>query len=164
MTTYGSDTTMVNRPKQIGTAGETAVTRAARTRGFPNADRLTLTGNKDRGDIGLCPGVIVEVKAGEAARRATDQQVAKWLLETETERRNANADVGLLVTARTGIGAPNAHRWACHMWTSTFLTILGAPHLLELVPDPYAPIRMTFESALALLRSAGYGDPEGNTP
>lgn len=146
---------MVNRPKNIGTAGETAVVRAARTRGFPGADRLTLTGNQDRGDVGLAPGVIVEVKSGEAARRASDQKVAKWLLETETERKNAGADIALLVTARPGIGLPNAHRWFCHMWTSTFLTLIEADHLT--VPNPHAPIRMTLDSALVLLRARGYG-------
>lgn len=154
---------MVNKSKNVGTAAETAIVRAVRTRGFPGADRLTLTGNKDRGDIGLCPGVVLEVKAGEAARRASDQQVAKWLLETETERKNAGADIALLVTARPGIGLPNAHRWACHMWTSTFLRLIEADHLT--VPNPHAPIRMTLDSALVLLRARGYGNqPEGNTP
>ena len=157
---------MVNKSKNAGTAGETAVVRAARTRGFPNADRLTLTGNKDRGDIGLAPGVVVEVKAGEAARRASDQQVAKWLLETETERVNACADIALLVTARPGIGLPNAHRWWVHMTVATFLQVLGAAGAVT-PPAPDAPIRMTFDSALALLRASGYGQPldhEGTMP
>lgn len=155
---------MVNKSKNVGTAAETAIVRAVRTRGFPGADRLTLTGNKDRGDIGLCPGVVLEVKAGEAARRASDQQVAKWLLETERERGNAGADIALLVTARPGIGLPNAHRWACHMWTSTFLRLIEAEHVT--VPNPHAPIRMTLDSALVLLRARGYGtQPEGkDTP
>ena len=158
---------MVNKSKSTGTAGESAVVKAARTRGFPHAERVVLHGSSDRGDIRLTPGltagVIVEVKAGEAARRASDQKVAKWLLETETERKNAGADIALLVTARPGIGLPNAHRWACHMWTSTFLTLIEADHLT--VPNPHAPIRMTLDSALVLLRARGYGNqPEGNTP
>lgn len=148
---------MVNKSKNVGTAAETAIVRAARTRGFPGADRLTLTGAMDRGDVGLAPGIVVEVKAGEAARRASDAQVARWLLETETERRNGGAEVALLVTARPGIGVTNAHRWACHMWTSTFLQLVDATHIT--VPDPYAPIRMTFDSALVLLRARGYGEP-----
>lgn len=102
---------MVNRPKAIGTAAETAVVRAARQLGFPQADRLTLTGNKDRGDVGLCPGVIIEVKGGEHARAATDLDIDRWLDETERERRHAFADVALLVVQRRGIGTPNAHRW-----------------------------------------------------
>lgn len=149
---------MVNKPKNIGTAAETAVVRAARTRGFPGADRLTLTGVLDRGDVGLAPGVIVEVKGGQAARAASDALIVKWLAETERERVNAGADVALLVTQRPGIGAPNAHRWACHMWAGTFLQLVAATAAVT-VPDPHAPIRMTFDSALALLRARGYGQP-----
>jgi len=44
------------------------------------------------------------------------------------------------------------------MWTSTFLTLIEADHLT--VPNPHAPIRMTLDSALALLTAAGYGTPE----
>src|SRR5690606_39625587 len=99
---------MVNKPKQIGTAVETAIVRAARTRGFPNADRLTLTGATDRGDIGLCPGVIIEAKGGQQAKTASDALIAKWLTETETERQNAGAAIAFLVTQRPGIGLPNA--------------------------------------------------------
>lgn len=148
---------MTNRPKQIGTAAETAVVRAARTRGFPGADRLTLTGHKDRGDIGLCPGVIVEVKGGNQARNASDTLVTRWLAETETGRINAGAAIGFLVTQRPGIGLPNAHRWWAHLTVHTFLTLLGATHAVT-PPNPDTPLRMTLDSALALLRAAGYGN------
>lgn len=151
---------MTNRPKMIGTAAETAVVRAARTRGFPHADRLTLTGNNDRGDVGLCPGVIIEAKAGEAAKRASDAQIVTWLAETETERINAGAAVGILVTARAGIGAPNAHRWWAHWTIGHYLTVIGAREALTGVPDWNAPVRMTLASALATLRANGYGEPE----
>ena len=158
---------MVNKSKDIGTKAETAVVRAASTRGFPHADRITLSGHKDRSDVrltlGLTAGVVAQVKAGQAAKTASDQQIDRWLAETERERANAGADIALLVTARPGIGAPNAHRWACHMWASTFLALLGATHAVT-VPNPHAPIRMTLDSALVLLRARGYGQPEGNTP
>lgn len=150
---------MGNRPKNIGTAAETAVVRAARTRGFPGADRLTLTGANDRGDIRLCPGVILEVKGGQAAKTASDTQIAAWLVETERERVNAGADVGILVTARPGVGAPNAHRWFAHMPTGGFLTLNGARAL----DDAPGTVRTTLDSALWLLRVAGYGDPTTQT-
>lgn len=146
----------MNKPKQIGTAAETAVVRAARTRGFPLADRLTLTGAMDRGDVGLCPGVIVEVKGGDAAKRASDAQIVAWLTETERERINAKADVAFLVTQRPGVGAPNAHRWHAHMRVGDFLDLVGGLNGIE-IPDPDAPLRMTLDSALALIRAAGYG-------
>src|SRR5690606_5416001 len=91
------DVAMTNRPKQIGTKAETAVTRAAQTRGFPHAERRALRGRNDVGDVLLCPGVVVEVKGGDMARRASDALVAKWLLETERERINAGAEHAFLV-------------------------------------------------------------------
>ena len=51
----------MNKPKRIGTAAETAVTRYARTAGFPLAERRALAGGADLGDILLAPGVIVGV-------------------------------------------------------------------------------------------------------
>lgn len=150
---------MTNRPKQIGTAGETAVVRAARAHGFGLADRLTLTGALDRGDIGLCPGVILEVKAGQAAKTASDGQIEKWLVETERERINAHAQVAILVTARAGIGAPNAHRWWAHMTTTTLFDLIGGCRRNWGIRHPEATIRMTLAEALDLIRHAGYGDP-----
>lgn len=153
---------MTNRPKNIGTAAETAVVRAARAHGFGLADRLTLTGALDRGDIGLCPGVIVEVKGGQAAKTASDAQIEKWLAETERERINAGADVAILVTARAGIGAPNAHRWWAHwrLGSLAYAGLIGAGQRTQGIP-----VRMTLADALTLLRHAGYGDtPTPETP
>lgn len=146
---------MTNRPKNIGTAAETAVVRAARLRGFPNADRLTLTGNKDRGDIGLCPGVILEVKGGAAAKDASDHQIDMWIAETLRERIHAGAEHAFLVTQRRGVGAPNAHRW--HAWTT--IADLNVLRPSDTNPYAYLPIRMTLDHLLWLLRFHGYGTP-----
>jgi len=155
---------MTNRPKNIGTAAETAVVRAARAHGFGLADRLTLTGALDRGDIGLCPGVIVEVKGGQAAKTASDGQIEKWLAETERERINAGADVAILVTARAGIGSPNAHRWWAH-WRLSNLVWLQERHVYIPTALTDAPVRLTLAHSLTLLRHAGYGDtPTPETP
>lgn len=149
---------MTNRPKEIGTAAETAVVRAARRLGFPNADRLTLTGNKDRGDIGLCPGVILEVKGGEAAKKSTDDDISRWLAETNREALNAHAEVAFLVTQRRGVGAPNAHRWWAWWRLAWLETVLPIDHQWDTAAT--IPIRMQLTDALCLLRAAGYGDPE----
>lgn len=85
---------MANPSKAKGTAAETAVVKYARENGFPLADRLTLTGRYDRGDIGLCPGVIVEVKH-HATYSRTD--IEEWQRETFREQMNANASIGILV-------------------------------------------------------------------
>lgn len=148
---------MTNRPKAIGTAAETAVVRAVRTRGFPGADRLTLTGSKDRGDIGLTAGVVLEVKAGAAARAASDNQITRWLAETERERVNAGAHIAILVTTRPGIGPNNAHRWWAHMTCHTLIDLIGYNVPAVQVPD--APVRMILNAALELLRANGYGEP-----
>jgi hypothetical protein len=146
---------MVNRPKAIGTAAETAVVRAARRHGFPGADRLTLTGRHDRGDVGLCPGVILEVKGGETARNASDALVESWLDESSREAFHASADVAFLVVQRRGVGAPNAHRWWA-WWRLGWLEHLRAPETRDVEPTP---VRMQLGHALRLLRAAGYGDP-----
>lgn len=150
---------MVNRPKNIGTAAETAVVRTARTRGFPHADRLTLTGNKDRGDIGLAPGVVLEIKGGEKARAASDLDIERWLTETETERDHANAHVAFLVTQRRGVGYPNAHRWWA-WWRLGWLVALVADVPTDSVPiHRNLVVRMLLDDALTLIRTAGYGQP-----
>lgn len=144
---------MSRRPKDIGTAAETAVARAARRHGFPHADRLTTTGALDRGDVGLCPGVIAEVKGGEKARSVTDLRLESWLAETARERLNAGADVAFLVVQRRGVGTPNAHRWWAY-WRLGWL-----PGLVVAAPHDRIPVRMLLGDALQLLRAAGYGEP-----
>lgn len=152
---------MTNRSKDIGTKAETAVVRAAQKRGFPHADRITLSGHKDRSDVrltlGLTAGVVAQVKGGKYAKTASDQQITAWLTATETERRNAGAAIAFLVTQRAGVGLPNAHRWHAHMTVRTFLELLGATNAIT-PPDPDVALRMTLDSALALLRAAGYGN------
>lgn len=134
---------MTARPKDIGTAAETAVVRALRQHGFPHAERRALAGAYDLGDITGTPGIVWEVKGGNAAKTASDGQVEKWLDETECERRNAGATYGVLVLQRAGIGAANAHRW----WAVT--------------RSPFFDMawRTTLANQCYVLRAAGYGEP-----
>ena len=141
---------MVNKPKAIGTSAETAVVRALRTLGFPHAERRALAGIHDLGDITGTPGICWEVKGGEAAKTASDQQIAAWLDETEQERINARADIGILVIQRRGIGPSNAHRWWAILRANAW--ILGATRF-------DFPTRMLLADACQLLRWAGYGQP-----
>ncbi|MFJ2029457.1 hypothetical protein [Streptosporangium sp. NPDC087985] len=139
------------RPKDIGTAAETAVVKALRAHGFPHAERRALAGTYDLGDITGCPGIVWEVKGGEAAKSASDGQIASWLVETETERVNARADVGVLVVQRRGVGPRNAHRWWAILPASYIFPTLSA--------DEDFPIRTLLSSACYILRRAGYGQP-----
>lgn len=151
---------MVNRPKNIGTAAETAVVNTCRRLGFPGAERRALHGAADLGDILLCPGVILEVKGGAAAKDASDLDIERWLDETETERTNAGAAVALLVTQRRGVGAPNAYRWWAHWRHGWIADLRGYPADLRDQITDRSVIHMNVDSALAQLRAAGYGTPD----
>lgn len=139
----------------IGTYAETAVVRTAILRGFPFADRHALHGSRDTGDVGLCPGVVVEVKGGEAARSCSDLDVQNWLDQTHRERDNANAAVAFLVVQRRGVGAANAARWFAY-WRLGWIADLS---YCQTFAARHVVVRMTLGDALDLLRAAGYGDP-----
>lgn len=145
---------MTQRPKDIGTAAETAVVRHLRKSGFPNAERRALTGAHDQGDVTGTAGICWEVKGGKAAKTASDGQVAAWLAETDTERVNARADIGVLVMARAGIGPDNAGRW----WAILHFANVNAGVGLASQQLFTAPVRMHLADAVLLLRAFGYGD------
>jgi hypothetical protein len=150
----------MNKPKRIGTAAESAVTKFLRTNGFPHAERRALTGAYDQGDITGCPGLVFEVKGGEAARTASDGQVEAWLAETETERINAGADLGILVMQRRGVGPANAGRWWAVMRLGPAINNEGAiwkPAYYQAIQN--TPVRLLLGDAVTLLRAAGYGQP-----
>ena len=100
---------MVNKPKNIGTAAESAVVKYAKTRGFPAAERLALHGGKDIGDVRLRPGFHLEVKAGAQAQNPSPRQVGEWMEEAAVEGANAGAAC-FLVTRRKGYGSPGDWR------------------------------------------------------
>lgn len=91
---------MNNSPKAIGTAAETAVVRYLAAHGFPAAERRALHGATDLGDVTGTPGLVWEVKGGDAAKDASDNQIADWMDEAQTEAGNAGATYGFLIVAR----------------------------------------------------------------
>ena len=147
----------MNKPKARGTAAETAVTRWLAANGFPNAERRALRGTLDAGDISGCPGLCVEVKGGDAARTAGHGLIIQWLAETETERRNAGAQVGVLVVQRKGFGPDRAGMWWALVYAETLCRLWvpeGDPQAAH-----HAPIRLHLADLVTLLRAAGYGAP-----
>lgn len=151
----------MNKPKQIGTAAETAVVRVFQRRGWPDAKRHALHGSADIGDLNVSTKFVVEVKGGVAAKDASDAVIEAWLLETEQERKNAGAQFGVLVVQRRGVGPANAERW----WAYLTLDVLSS--LAQPSAEGYpayalgsalanAPVRMLLRDALDLLRAAGY--------
>lgn len=103
---------MVNKPKILGTAAETAVVEWLRLNGHPYAERRSLRGTKDQGDVTGIPGVCIEVKV--AGRRGL--LLGPWLRETEVERVNANAVYGILVAKPTGLGNKRTGKWLAAMY------------------------------------------------
>lgn len=145
------------RPKDIGTKAETATVRFAQEFGYPFADRRALKGNKDQGDVLFCPGFIGEVKGGEAARKASDNQIASWLVETTVERANAKADMAILVVARW---RQPTRRWWGVMWADDVANLAcdGASPVPATSHALAIPVRFLLADALGLCRSAGWGD------
>jgi len=134
---------MVNPSKAIGTQAETLVTRYLQETGFGTAERRALHGTYDLGDITGIPGMVIEVKSGHAAERASDGLINAWLAETETERKNAKADIGVLVVKRLGKG--NAADWWAIEWH-------GHPK------GRRYPVRYLLKDWVFMVRQEGYGD------
>lgn len=108
---------MVNRPKEKGTAAETAVVGYLREHGWPYAERRALTGATDKGDVTGTPGLAWEVKAG------TRIQMAQWVAEMLQERENAHAEHGVLVIKPRGRGVKSVDDWFAVMIESDFRSL-----------------------------------------
>lgn len=146
----------MNKPRQIGTRAESAVVRYLTANGFPHAERRSLRGALDAGDVTGTPGICWEVKGGDAARNASDLQIERWMTELATETVNATADVGVLVVQRAGVGPANAGRWWAYMPAFQVAVLITE----EPVSNWSAfPVRMLLADAVTLLRAAGYGQP-----
>lgn len=149
---------MVNKPKAIGTAGETAALRQI-TPYFPTAERLSLKGAADQGDIGHCGDFIFEVKAGKQTHQVGDAELAAWMAQAATEAHHRGVNFGVLVLARKGFGAQRARRW--WVW-------LPASDLAELMGGYWAPqagvvpVRMELGDFLDLLADQGYTPSHGH--
>lgn len=90
--------------KRKGTAWETAVVTYLRENGAPHAERRTLNGANDRGDIAGIPGVVIECKNEKAVT------LAAYADETTTETANDGARIGLAWIKRRGKTSP-AHAY-----------------------------------------------------
>ena len=87
---------MTNPSKARGTAYETALVGWLQTHGHPYAERRTLAGAHDRGDIAGIPGVVLE------AKNCKTIALAAWVDELAVEIGNAGVDIGAVVIRRRG--------------------------------------------------------------
>ena len=90
----------MSRQKQKGTSFETLTVNFLRDNGFPYAERRSLHGTADKGDITGCGPIVFECKNHKT------YSLSEWMRETETEKQNATADIGVLVVKRAGVGDP----------------------------------------------------------
>jgi hypothetical protein len=91
---------MANKSKAAGTDAENRVRDYAIDRGYLYADRLTLSGVKDRGDIRLGDGIdfTIEVKGGQGALNNPHSH----LREMKAELLNNGHRFGAVVTKKPG--------------------------------------------------------------
>lgn len=113
----------MSRSKAKGTAAETAVVRFLREAGFTQAERRTLSGVQDRGDIAGVPGVVIEVK------NCSRDQLPAWVGEAERERDNDHASLGVVWHKRRGTTDPG--RWFVTMSGDQFAALLREQQGLE---------------------------------
>jgi hypothetical protein len=94
----------MSKSKQKGTLAETAVADYLKQT-FPAVERRTLSGKNDKGDIAGVPGCVVEVK------NQRSYKIHEWMKETDTERLNADSDLGILVIKPNGVGVSKVSQW-----------------------------------------------------
>lgn len=87
---------MTSRNKAKGSAWEHAIVDHLRAAGWPYAERRLAGAAKDRGDIAGVVGVVIE------AKNTASRNLAGWIEETEAERVNDGAWLGVVWHKRTG--------------------------------------------------------------
>jgi hypothetical protein len=114
----------LSRSKQKGTLAETAVVNYLR-QFWPSVERRALMGAKDKGDVAGIPNVVIEIK-----NHAT-YKLTEWIKETEIERNNAQASVGILVIKPKGIGVSQVNKWYAVVPLETMVTLLNGERSVE---------------------------------
>ena len=143
----------MSKAKEIGTRAETAVKNYLLEIGYTpmEAHRNVLKGSEDEGDVWLREArrglIVFEVKGGKAAKGASHEQIKKWLEETEKERGHAEANYGVLVTQRAGVGYPRAGEW----WAYTTLKDLIRLKVRLDVEAADQIVRLTFKEYMELV-------------
>ena len=106
------------RPKDKGTAWETAIVNYLQEHISTLVERRALNGSQDKGDIAGIPHVVIE------AKNASRIDLAGWLAEAQQERDNAQARVGVVWAKRRGKTSPGAGYII--MSGEDFITLLNA--------------------------------------
>lgn len=86
----------MNAARQKGTKWASKIVDYLIAEGWPAAERRAQDGAKDRGDIAGVAAVCIEAKNEKGLH------LAQWAKETEVEKRNAKAQVGVTWAHRVG--------------------------------------------------------------
>jgi hypothetical protein len=108
---------MANPSKAKGTAWESKIVAALQRAGWPYAERRTLSGAQDKGDIAGIPGWVIE------AKNCRELKFGPWLTECHREAFNVGPQVEGAVWAKRR-GFPEAEDGFVVMNGETFLRLL----------------------------------------
>jgi len=109
---------MVNPSKRKGTSWESAIVTFLKSVGWPYAERRTLAGANDRGDIAGIPGIVIEAKNVKAVALGT------FLDEATTEAVNDGAAYGVVWMKRRG-----------HIWPGEGLVVMSGWSFVSLLHE-----------------------------
>lgn len=111
--------------KAKGTRAETALREWLNNNGWPAARRQALAGAKDTGDVWVSENMVVEVKAGRMAERASAAAIEQWMNEALVEASQAGTRFGILVKKRPGVGTNRIHLWDAFTTVNDLVSMTG---------------------------------------
>lgn len=93
---------MSNRMKSMGTSHETAIKDWLRRNGWPYAERKTLAGAADEGDLRLSERVPFVIEAKTAKSTTDKATLGTFVKELEAEVVNSDAESGAIILKKRG--------------------------------------------------------------
>lgn len=110
---------MANKPKAIGTAYETQITRYINSwAGEEVCERIVLHGSKDQGDLRLkARGFTLAVECKRRTKYPNKTEEQEFREQTDAETANSGADGGVLIVNRYRNGAERHDAWV-HLSTA----------------------------------------------
>jgi hypothetical protein len=155
------------RSLDVGKQTEQMVARYLRSRGLAGVERAVRTGFTaggrsvaDAGDLTGWPGVCVQVKSLRPAN-AAERQTRTWLAETEQQRAQSGASVGLLVVRRWG--TTDVGEWWAFL-TAWSLSGLSDGWLADGVELRHVPVRLELADLVDLMQTWGWAPCPATEP
>lgn len=93
---------MANRMKSLGTSHETAIKTWLRGNGWPYADRRTLAGASDEGDLRLSERVPFTIEAKTAKSTTDKASLGAFMKELVAEVENSESESGAVILKKRG--------------------------------------------------------------